>query len=84
MAKADDKERRYEASSFIVATGGILGGGIATAPGYATESIFQIPVDAPEGAAGWGAPHLCGGHAFARRGGRVGKRRTAITAEGTE
>ncbi|MBU0513014.1 MAG: glycerol-3-phosphate dehydrogenase subunit GlpB, partial [Chloroflexi bacterium] len=39
---------------FVLATGGILGGGISTNHlGYAQEMVFGLPVDSPEKRADW-------------------------------
>ncbi len=40
---------RLLASSFILATGGILGGGLTSYPDRIEEKIFRLPVDAPSG-----------------------------------
>lgn len=39
-----DRERRYEADSFIVATGGFLGGGLTATPNGLSEPIWGLPV----------------------------------------
>lgn len=39
-----DRERRYEADSYIVAAGGFLGGGLTATPQGLSETVFGLPV----------------------------------------
>lgn len=66
-----DGERRWEAGQFIIATGGLLGGGISTLPGKAYERIFGIPLDMPECIEDWSSPNIFGENLFARMGVQV-------------
>jgi glycerol-3-phosphate dehydrogenase len=44
----------HQANVYILATGGVLGGGIQTSnDGYAHEAIFNLPVSFPELSSGW-------------------------------
>ena len=52
-AATDGKQREYRARSFIIATGGLFGKGIATAPGKAVEPIFGIPLAVPKQQEAW-------------------------------
>lgn len=69
VTRLPDKERAYHADSFIIATGGLFGGGIATSPGRAVEAVFGLPLPVPAIQDEWSAtdffakPHL-----FARLG----------------
>ncbi|MDD4601499.1 Anaerobic glycerol-3-phosphate dehydrogenase subunit B [bioreactor metagenome] len=47
VTEAIDRQRFYYAKSFIVATGGIFGGGIIVEPDQVREPIFRLPVKAP-------------------------------------
>lgn len=71
LSTADGKERAHEGTSFILATGGIMGGGILTEPGKATEGIFGLPIEAPTDPAAWSSPDIFDTHVFARLGVRV-------------
>ena len=44
---APDKERRYAAENFVIATGGFFGGGVIAAPGKAWEAVLEIDLRAP-------------------------------------
>lgn len=49
VSKSASRFRSHAARHFVLATGGILGGGIRTShTGYAQETIFDLPVNAPE------------------------------------
>ena len=63
-----DGERRWNAEQFVVATGGILGGGLETMPGKACEAIFRIPVDAPSDPQEWASKEIFGESLFSRLG----------------
>ena len=42
------REKTHTAKTYVLATGGILGGGVTTfESGYAQESIFGLPIDVP-------------------------------------
>ncbi|MBQ9106162.1 MAG: anaerobic glycerol-3-phosphate dehydrogenase subunit B [Mailhella sp.] len=75
-------ENRWEADSFIIATGGLLGGGIGTAPGKAWESIFSLPIDMPENTEEWSSPDIFGNSLFARMGVKANKELKPVDAEG--
>lgn len=74
LSTAEGKERAHEGTSFILATGGIMGGGIITEPGKATEGIFGLPIEAPADPAAWSGPDIFDTHVFARLGVRVNAR----------
>ncbi|MDT8902467.1 anaerobic glycerol-3-phosphate dehydrogenase subunit GlpB [Anaeroselena agilis] len=65
-----DRERRYRARSFVLATGGFLGGGLESTAGAARESIFGLPLAVPSDPLAWSAPRLlaAGPQPFARFG----------------
>lgn len=71
VTTAPDAERRHEAAEFILATGGVLGGGIATEPGRARERICAIPIEMPEDPEQWSTPELFAQHAITSMGVRV-------------
>jgi glycerol-3-phosphate dehydrogenase subunit B len=50
---------RHRAGNFLLATGGILGGGIdSDHTGRVWETIFDLPLDAPQQRAEWFRPHF--------------------------
>lgn len=75
-------ENRWEAESFVVATGGLLSGGICTAPGKAWESIFELPLDMPENTEEWSSPNIFGNSLFASMGVRVNEELKPVDAAG--
>ncbi len=84
LAKGEGPVRRYVADAFIVATGGILGGGIVTEPGKAHERIFRLPIDAPADPQEWSADGIFGTHPFASMGLSVNERFVPVDAQGRE
>ncbi|MBP3730070.1 MAG: anaerobic glycerol-3-phosphate dehydrogenase subunit B [Mailhella sp.] len=75
-------EHSWEASQFIIATGGILGGGVATSPGKAWETIFNIPIKAPENPQEWSSTEIFGRSFFSQMGVRVNADLKAIDDSG--
>jgi glycerol-3-phosphate dehydrogenase subunit B len=72
--EAAAREQRHEATSFLLATGGIAGGGLrAGRTGELVETALGLPVDAPGGRAGWFAPRFldAAGHPIYRAGVRT-------------
>lgn len=84
LSTSEGKERAHEGTSFIVATGGIMGGGIRTTPGAAKESIFGLTIDAPTDPAAWSGPDIFGTHAFAKLGVKVNARLAPMDNHGEE
>lgn len=65
--------RNYEAKAqaYVLATGGILGGGIVLEPGSARERIFGLDLPLPEDVDKWTEPEIFGIHAISGLGVRV-------------
>ncbi len=82
VVSGKDGERYYKARNFIIATGGLLGGGIFTEPGKARESIFHLPLAIPEETEQWSDPAVFGSHLFARMGVMVNNRLNPVNAQG--
>lgn len=60
--EAAAREQRHEAGAFLLATGGILGGGLrAERDGRIVETALDLPVRAPADRAGWFAPRFLAG-----------------------
>ena len=54
QTEAASRYKTHRARNFILATGGILGGGLsASYDGRVTETIFQLPITAPQNRAEW-------------------------------
>ncbi len=75
-------ENRWEADSFIIATGGLLSGGISTAPGKAWETIFGLPLDMPEQTEEWSSPAIFGKSLFASMGVKVNEELKPVDKDG--
>lgn len=56
------REIELEAKSFVVATGGILSGGIILEQGKATEAIFGLDIPVPADVDEWSQPAVFGKH----------------------
>lgn len=50
-----ERDRVWEASAFIIATGGFLGGGFVSGPDFAREAIFGLDIGAAPERARWSA-----------------------------
>jgi len=60
--EAAAREARYVADAYLLATGGIAGGGLRTDhTGAIVETAFGLPVRAPADRAGWFGPRFSGG-----------------------
>ena len=70
-ALAAGQERRHTARAFVLATGGILGGGVELAPGSVRESVFKLDIPVPPDVTRWSEPEIFGSHVFSRLGVRV-------------
>lgn len=79
---APDGQRSYAATSFILATGGFLGGGLESGPGQVTEKVFNLPVEYPQQVLDWSDKDIFGNHAFTHMGIRVDGRLNPLDAEG--
>jgi len=68
-----DRERSYRAQSFILASGGLFGGGLQAGPGQVLESIFNLPVHVPAQTDQWSHENLffTSGQPFAKFGVKV-------------
>lgn len=68
-----DRERSYQAQSFILASGGLFGGGLQARPGQVLEGIFDLPVHVPAQTDHWSNENLffTSGQPFAQFGVRT-------------
>lgn len=70
------------AKSFVIATGGILGGGVILEAGSARESVFGIPIPVPENVDEWSEPEIFGTHLITRLGVRADKNLNPVNEKG--
>ncbi len=82
IAHGEGVTHRYEAKNFILATGGILGGGIQSKPGKAYESILGIEIAMPAKVEDWAADSAFGSHAFTKAGVTVNENLQALDTQG--
>ncbi len=81
-ANATGRWQKYEAGAVILATGGFLGGGLASPRfGVVAETVFDLPVAAASGRP-WFDERLFGAHEFLRFGVRVDQAMRALDASG--
>lgn len=73
VVEAAGSEYVKEAQTFVIATGGILGGGLELTPGKVRETICGIPVETPEDLASWSSSGIFDEHLFSRMGVSVDK-----------
>lgn len=77
-------ETEYFADQFIIATGGILGGGITASPGKLKEAIFGIDIDCPPLVEDWSKPDFLDEQPFESFGVSVSKNMRPIDKNGNE
>jgi glycerol-3-phosphate dehydrogenase subunit B len=73
---------RIGGSQFVLATGGVAGGGVRGRRDGVTEPVFGCHVDAPDDRSAWGATRPLGDHPFARFGVDVDASLRPLTAGG--
>ncbi|MBO4300509.1 MAG: anaerobic glycerol-3-phosphate dehydrogenase subunit B, partial [Desulfovibrio sp.] len=65
------QEREHAARSFVLATGGILGGGLTLEPGVVRESVFGIDIPVPDNVSQWSEQKIFGNHLVSHLGVQV-------------
>ncbi len=75
-------ETEYYADKYIIATGGVIGGGIITTPFKAYETIFNIDIDSPERVEDRSEQNVFGNHMFAKFGVNVNNKLQALDKQG--
>lgn len=53
-----DRDREYKADAFILATGGVFGGGLIACMGAMYEPIFKLPIKVPHNQQEWSNQYL--------------------------
>lgn len=85
FSEAAAREQRHSARRWVLATGGILGGGVrATPEGQLRETALDLPLQTPAGRAGWFAPRFLAedGHPVFQSGVRVDRDLRPLDAGG--
>lgn len=72
----------HTAEAFVMATGGILGGGVILEAGSAHENIFNITIPVPANVDEWTEPEIFGTHLITRLGVKVNKDLHPINEKG--
>ena len=76
-------ETEYNAEQFIIATGGVIGGGIVSTPDKVYEKIFNIQLEAPETVEERSDKNVFGSHKFTKFGVNVNEKFQAIGSNGS-
>lgn len=71
------REIFQEAGAFVIATGGILSGGVIMEQGKAHEAIFGLDIPVPQNVDDWSEPNVFGRHLFSRLGVSVNEKLNA-------
>ena len=79
-----DGERCYQADSFVLATGGILGGGLELLPTFVKEAVFALDVACPAEVVDRSSPNIFGKHHFASMGIAVDKDLNPVDKAGSK
>lgn len=74
-------ETEYMADNFIIATGGVIGGGIASTPDKVYEKIFGIDIESPVSVEDRSDKNVFGQHLFTKFGVKVNNKLQAIDSE---
>lgn len=76
-------ETEYSADKFIIATGGVIGGGIASTPDKVYEKIFNIEIKSPASVEERSDKNVFGSHIFTKFGVNVNNELQAIDSSGS-
>lgn len=81
-AQATGRVIEHYASAFVIATGGILSGGVTLGEGRAKEAIFGLNIPVPENVDYWTRKELLGDHLVTRLGVKVNSAMQALDENG--
>lgn len=76
------REITQSADAYVIATGGILGGGTILGPGQAKEGIFGLEIPVPENVDEWSSPEIFGKHLVSSLGVKVDGGMRALDKDG--
>lgn len=76
-------ETEYSADKFIIATGGVIGGGIASTPDKVYEKIFNIEIKSPASVEERSDKNVFGSHIFTKFGVNVNNKLQVIDSSGS-
>ena len=76
-------ETEYSADKFIIATGGVIGGGIVSTPDKVYEKIFNIEIKSPASVEERSDKNVFGSHIFTKFGVNVNNKLQAIDSSGS-
>lgn len=76
-------ETEYSADKFIISTGGVIGGGIASTPDKVYEKIFNIEIKSPASVEERSDKNVFGSHIFTKFGVNVNNKLQAIDSSGS-
>ncbi|WP_182187856.1 anaerobic glycerol-3-phosphate dehydrogenase subunit GlpB [Pectinatus frisingensis] len=81
-----DRQRKFYADQFILATGGVYGGGLIAGIGSMVEPVFNINIDVPKVQTEWSYKHLFADkkQIFAQYGVNVDNDLTPVAADGSK
>lgn len=68
------RDMEHKADAFVIATGGIIGGGIILGEGKASEAIFGTSLSVPANVDDWSEKEVFGAHLISRLGMKVNNR----------
>ncbi|MBD5552867.1 MAG: anaerobic glycerol-3-phosphate dehydrogenase subunit B [Desulfovibrio sp.] len=69
--RSSGRETEQKADAFVIATGGIIGGGVILGQGSAHEAIFGLEIPVPADVDDWSSPEIFGSHLVSRLGVKV-------------
>lgn len=81
-ASAAGREIVHHARAVVVATGGILSGGVILDPGKAREGIFNLDIPVPGNVDDWSEPEIFGKHMVTSLGVKVDSQMRALDKNG--
>ena len=76
-------ETEYTAEQYIIATGGVIGGGITSTPDKVYETIFKIELESPKTVEERSDKNVFGNHEFTKFGVNVNSKLQAVGSNNT-
>lgn len=79
---ATGRHVEHQARACVVATGGIISGGVVLSPGEGKEAVFGVPIPLPENVEDWSQPDIFGQHIVTSLGVVADERLRAVGGDG--